>query len=89
MIGITSGTIYAWVKKRANLAGALSALDRMESSAGELAQYVYPKKKAIEHSGEIGVKTFADFILASEIAEDKDETKSGENKCKANSNAKR
>lgn len=58
--------IFEYRKKRGNLAGALVALDRMESPAAELAQYVFPKKKAIEHSGEVGVKTFADFIAAGE-----------------------
>ena len=54
--------IFEFRKKKSNLAGALTAMDRMHDAASELAGYVYPKKKAIEHSGEIGVKTFSDFI---------------------------
>lgn len=56
--------IFDYRKKNNNLAGALVALDRMETCASDLAQYVFPKKKAIEHSGEVGVRTFADFIAA-------------------------
>lgn len=63
--------IFEYRKQRSNLAGALTAMDRMHDAASELAGYVYPKKKAIEHSGEIGVKTFADFIEAG--LEDDDE----------------
>lgn len=62
--------IFDYRKKRNNLAGALVALDRMETCASDLAQYVFPKKKAIEHSGEVGVKTFADFIAAGEMDDD-------------------
>ena len=49
-------------KQRNNLVGALVALDRMDSTAATLSQYAYPKRKAIEHSGEVGVRTFADFM---------------------------
>ncbi len=58
--------IFDFRKKRNNLTGALVALDRRESCAESLAQFAYPKKKAIEHSGEIGVKTFADFMALGE-----------------------
>lgn len=64
--------IFEYRKKKGNLVGALIALDRMESPAAELAQYIYPKKKAIEHSGEVGVRTFADFIAAGEAADGED-----------------
>jgi len=58
--------IFDLRKKRGNLAGALTALDRMTEVAEDIAQYVYPKKKAIEHSGEVGVRTFADFIASAD-----------------------
>ncbi len=61
--------ILLYRKQHGNLSGALCAIDRMEAAAGELAQYVFPKKKAIEHSGEVGVRTFADFIKAGEDEE--------------------
>lgn len=60
--------IFDLRKKRNNLVGALVALDRMETAAAEIAQFSYPKKKAVEHSGEVGVITFADFIAAGEMA---------------------
>jgi hypothetical protein len=59
-------------KKNKNFTGAVSVLESMADVAGDLAQYVYPKKKAIEHSGEVGVRTFSDFI-ASADDEDEDE----------------
>lgn len=60
-------------RKKGNLVGALSALDRVHAADAELAQYVYPKKKSIEHSGEIGVKTFADFVASAESPDDEDD----------------
>ncbi len=62
--------IFEMRKKRGNLAGALTSLDRMQTAASELAQFVYPKKKAVEHTGEIGVRTFADFMAAGEDDDD-------------------
>jgi hypothetical protein len=56
--------IFELRKRNGNLVGAMIALGQASDTAGDLAQYSYPKKKAIEHSGEIGVKTFADFIEA-------------------------
>lgn len=56
--------IFEFRKRKGNLAGALIALDQASSTAEKISQYVYPRKKAIEHSGEVGVKTFADFIAA-------------------------
>lgn len=50
--------------RKGNLAGALLAIEKAGHIAGDLAQYVFPRKKAIEHSGEVGVRTFADFIAA-------------------------
>ncbi len=47
-----------------NIAGASEILASASTSLNNICQYVYPKKKAIEHSGEVGVKTFADFMLA-------------------------
>lgn len=39
-------------------------LAKAGTTLNNICQYVYPKKKAIEHSGEVGVKTFADFMAA-------------------------
>lgn len=64
--------IFEFRKKNSNLVGALSAMDRMIEVAEDIAQYVYPKKKAIEHSGEVGVRTFADFIASADSDEDED-----------------
>ena len=62
--------IFNYRKKKMHLSGALVALSQMESTAAELAQFVFPKKRAIEHSGELGVRTFSDFIAAGESDED-------------------
>ena len=43
---------------------AIDALNAMIKIADNRAQFAYPKKRAIEHTGEIGVKTFADFVAA-------------------------
>jgi hypothetical protein len=51
-------------KKTKNKSGALEALSDAEKTVNDICQYVYPKKKAIEHSGELGVRTFADFMAA-------------------------
>jgi hypothetical protein len=40
-------------------------LEKAQTTVNNICQYVYPRKKAIEHTGEVGVKTFADFIAAS------------------------
>lgn len=65
--------IFEFRKKNSNLVGALSAMDRMIEVAEDIAQYVYPKKKAIEHSGEVGVRTFADFMASAESDDEEDE----------------
>lgn len=65
--------IFEFRKQRSNLVGALSALDRMIEINEDLAQYVFPKKKAVEHSGEVGVRTFADFIASADGDDDEDE----------------
>lgn len=57
--------IFEFRKKSRNKAGAVEALGAAEKTCNDICQYVYPKKKAIEHSGEVGVKTFADFMAAS------------------------
>lgn len=69
-IFLEAKAIFEIRKKNGNLAGCLVALDRMHDVTGEVAQYIYPKKKAIEHTGEIGVKTFADFIALADKDED-------------------
>lgn len=47
-----------------NISGAAALLSDASQSLNNICQYVYPRKKAIEHSGEVGVKTFADFMAA-------------------------
>ena len=64
--------IFEYRKQRGNLAGALVALDQMNDSAETLAQYAYPKKKAVEHTGEVGVRTFADFIASADKVDDEE-----------------
>lgn len=49
---------------RKNISGAATILAEAGVSLNNICQYVYPKKKAIEHTGEVGVKTFADFMAA-------------------------
>lgn len=56
--------IFELRNKSRNKAGAVEALGAAEKTCNDICQYVYPKKKAIEHSGEVGVKTFADFMAA-------------------------
>ncbi len=46
------------------LTNASILLEKAGVTVNNICQYVYPRKKAIEHSGEVGVKTFADFIAA-------------------------
>ncbi len=52
-------------KNPANISGASEILTAAGQTLNNICQFVYPKKKAIEHTGEVGVKTFADFIAAS------------------------
>lgn len=51
-------------KNPKNISGACAVLADAGISLNNICQYVYPKKKAIEHTGEVGVKTFADFMAA-------------------------
>lgn len=48
--------------KRTNREMALSALSDAEKTTSNLMQYIFPKKKAIEHSGEMNLFSFADFM---------------------------
>lgn len=57
-------------KKNGNYTGAVVAFQAAEKTANDISQFVYPKKKAIEHTGEVGVRTFADFIAAGEDEDD-------------------
>ena len=59
--------IFEHRKRHRNAAGALEALTTAGVSLNNICQFVYPKKKAIEHTGEVGVKTFADFIAAGSL----------------------
>jgi competence protein ComGC len=51
-------------KNPANISGANEILSAASHTLNNICQFVYPRKKAIEHSGEVGVKTFADFMAA-------------------------
>lgn len=62
--------IFEQRKKNKNWEGALTALSDSERTVNNICQYVYPKKKAIEHTGEVNVKTFADFIEAGSESDD-------------------
>lgn len=62
--------LYQWRKKNRNISGAMTCLDTMATTADKICQFVYPKKKAVEHTGEVGVKTFADFIALADEDDD-------------------
>jgi hypothetical protein len=49
-------------------------LEKAGSTLNNICQYVYPKKKAVEHSGEIVHKTWSDFIAAALPAQARDVT---------------
>lgn len=57
--------------KSGNLAGALEALSLASRTIESMAQYIFPKKKAIEHSGEVGLITFADIMAAAKKSREK------------------
>lgn len=65
--------IFEMRKQNRNFSGALIALSDAGQSLNNICQYVYPKKKAVEHTGEVGVKTFADFIAAGASSGDLDD----------------
>lgn len=52
-------------KKIPNKALALEAFADAEKTAADFMQYIFPKKKAVEHSGEANLFSFADFIALS------------------------
>jgi hypothetical protein len=56
--------IYELRNKSKNKGGALEALADAEKTVNDICQYVYPRKKAIEHSGDVTIRTFADFMAA-------------------------
>jgi hypothetical protein len=56
--------LYDKRHKHKNFMAAVDALKLAAKTADSIAQYTYPRLKAIEHSGEIGVRTFSDFIKA-------------------------
>lgn len=68
--------LFNYRKVRGNIAGAVDTLKKAEEILNDICQYVYPRKKAVEHSGEVGVKTFADFIASG--SEEGDENQSQE-----------
>lgn len=49
-------------RKKKNNDMALRALNDAERTSADVIQYLYPKKKAIEHSGEMNLFSFADFM---------------------------
>ena len=54
--------IYNYRRKRKNIAGMQTVLKDGAITLNNICQFVYPKKKAIEHTGEVGIKTFVDFM---------------------------
>ncbi len=56
--------IYDTRHKTRAYAAAVDAITSAGKLANDISSYAYPKKKAIEHSGEVGVKTYADFAAA-------------------------
>lgn len=50
-----------------NLTGALDALNLATRAAENMAEYIYPKRKAVEHSGE--VKTITEWLAEPDDAE--------------------
>jgi hypothetical protein len=49
-------------KKKGNLPGALEAMDVGNRALNNICQFVYPRKKAIDHSGSVDVNNFAQFM---------------------------
>lgn len=58
--------LYQWRKKNRNISGAVTCLDTMATTADKICQFVYPKKKAVEHTGEVGILSFADLVAAAD-----------------------
>lgn len=58
--------IYNKRKEHKMYATAFKSLSLAAQIANDISQFAYPKKKAIEHSGELGIKTFADFMADAE-----------------------
>lgn len=59
-------SIYKIMRQGKKYFQALQSLETMQTTADKICQFVYPKRKAIEHSGDVAVKTFADFIAAAD-----------------------
>lgn len=55
-------------KNKKRYGPAAEMLSDAERTASNLMQYLYPKKKAVEHSGEIGLFNFADFMALADKA---------------------
>lgn len=56
--------LYKTRRKHRNFSAAIDALNGAAKIADNLAQFAYPKHKAVELTGEVGVRTFADFMSA-------------------------
>lgn len=56
--------IYELRRKNKNIPGMVEVLSNASTTLNNICQYVYPKKKAVEHTGEVGVRTFSDFMAA-------------------------
>lgn len=65
--------IYERRHEHKNYSAAIEALNAMIKIADNLSQFAYPKKRAIEHSGEVGVRTFIDFMRDAEKKKPQDE----------------
>lgn len=67
---------YKQKKKEMRVRGALTALGIASRIAAEMCQYVYPKRKAIEHSGPGGGSIAVTFAaLMAQAAEDDEQEK--------------
>lgn len=56
---------YLKALTRKNEWGANGCLEQARMANAEIMRYIYPTKKAVEHSGQVGV-TFADFMAMAE-----------------------
>ncbi len=60
------------VKRARNVEGAKAALADASHTINNIAGFVFPRKKAVEHTGDAsGLRTFADFMAAAVAGRDK------------------
>jgi hypothetical protein len=59
-----SWSLYEKRRQTRAFGAAVDALKLCAKIADDVAQYTYPKLKAVEHTGEVRHRTFADFMRA-------------------------